>query len=70
MNGDRHNARDDEQSQRLCWYPWRVGRKVGRNIYAQLGPDPDDGDVIIGQMDSATLAAEAVQAHNEAIRHR
>lgn len=48
--------------------PWRVGRKVGRTIYAQLGPEPADGDPLIGVMDSRRLAAAAVQGHNETIR--
>lgn len=59
-----HDARPEEQAAWLCRKPWRVGRRVGRNVYAQLGPDADDGDVIIGQFDNAALAAAAVDAHN------
>lgn len=44
--------------------PWRTGRKVGRTIYAQLGPEPSDDDVLIGMMDTPELAAEAVGCHN------
>jgi hypothetical protein len=44
--------------------PWRTGRKVGRTIYAQLGPEPADGDPLIGVMDTPELAAAAVAAHN------
>lgn len=44
--------------------PWRVGRKVGRTIYAQRGSGPDDGDPLIGTMDTKSLAAEAVESHN------
>jgi hypothetical protein len=43
---------------------WRVGRKVGRTIYAQLGDEPSDHDPLIGVMDSRRLAEEAVTAHN------
>jgi hypothetical protein len=43
---------------------WRVGRKVGRTIYAQIGPEPSDDDVLIGVMDTSALAEDAVQAHN------
>ncbi len=45
-------------------YPWRVGRKVGRTIYAQVSGKPSDEDVLIGVMDSPGLAAEAVANHN------
>lgn len=43
---------------------WRTGRKVGRTIYAQLGPTPDDHDPLIGVMDTRALAEAAVRAHN------
>lgn len=48
--------------------PWRTGRKVGRNIYAQRGDEPADSDPIIGQLDTPELAAEAVAAHNERLQ--
>lgn len=48
--------------------PWRVGRKVKRTIYAQVGPEPDDHDKLIGMMDTAELAAAAVRAHNAELR--
>jgi hypothetical protein len=44
--------------------PWRVGRKVGRTIYQQVGPEPSDDDVLIGVMDTPDLAWQAVAAHN------
>lgn len=43
---------------------WRTGRKVGRTIYAMLGPEPSDTDPLIGLMDTAALAAEACASHN------
>lgn len=44
--------------------PWRVGRKVGRTIYQQVGSEPSDDDVLIGRMDTPEQAAEAVHARN------
>lgn len=45
--------------------PWRVGRHVGRTVYAMGGDGPSrDDDVLIGVMDTRELAAEAVAAHN------
>jgi hypothetical protein len=46
--------------------PWRRGRKVGRTIYARLGDEPSDADVLIGMLDTPELAREAVDAHNRA----
>lgn len=43
-------------------YEWRVGRKVGRTIYA-VTPG-DEPDPLVGVMDTVALAAEAVRAHN------
>ena len=46
---------------------WRTGRKVGRTIYVLVNNDerlPSDDDVLIGVMDTAALASEAVRAHN------
>jgi hypothetical protein len=48
------------------WH-WRVGRKVGRTIYAIVSDDvnkPSDDDVLIGCLDTRECAAEAVRAHN------
>ena len=44
--------------------PWRVGRTVGRTIYAMVGQAPSEDDVLIGMMDTAELAGEACVAHN------
>jgi hypothetical protein len=46
---------------------WRTGRKVYRTIYAVMGAEPSDYDILIGLMDAAGLAAEAVRAHNRAL---
>jgi hypothetical protein len=43
---------------------WRTGRKVYRTIYAMQGTEPSDYDILIGVMDTASLATEVVQAHN------
>ncbi len=45
-------------------YPWRVGRKAGRTIYAMKGNRPSDDDVLIGMLDTPELAKAAVEAHN------
>lgn len=47
--------------------PWRVGRKVGRTIYAKLFPESSDHDPLIGMMDTPELAEFAVRAHNDAL---
>lgn len=49
---------------------WRVGRKGGRTIYAQIGPEPSDDDVLIGVMDTRSIAQEAVSAHNRVLDGR
>lgn len=46
---------------------WRVGRKVGRTIYAQQGPEPSDDDPLIGVMDYPALAALAVECRNRSL---
>jgi hypothetical protein len=44
---------------------WRVGRKVKRTIYEQQTWEPQDGDQLIGLMDTPELAAKVVQAVND-----
>ena len=61
-------AEDDAPRSPLL-LPWRTGRHVGRTIYVQLGPEPSDEDPFIGCLDSAELAAEACEAHNERLLH-
>ena len=43
--------------------PWRVGRHLGRTIYARLGPVASDDDPVLGMLDTRELAAEACEAH-------
>lgn len=43
---------------------WRVGRKVKRTVYVQLGEAPSDNDVLIGLMDTPEIAALAVRGVN------
>lgn len=45
-------------------FPWRVGRSVGRTIYAVRGPSGSKADVLVGVMDTESLAREAVDCHN------
>lgn len=50
---------------------WRVGRKIGRTIYAQVhGEEPSDDDVLLGMMDTEWLAKEVVEAHNKVLKGR
>lgn len=45
--------------------PWRVGKSVGRTIYAcPPGSSYRDGEELIGMMDTPLLAEEAVASHN------
>jgi hypothetical protein len=43
---------------------WRVGRKVGRTVYVQLGEEPSDRDILIGLMDTPEIAELAVRGVN------
>lgn len=45
-------------------YQWRVGRSVGRTIYAVTGDNPNE-HILIGLMDAPELARYAVIAHND-----
>jgi hypothetical protein len=43
---------------------WRVGRHLGRTVYAMHGDQPSDHDVFIGIFDTRALAETAVNDHN------
>lgn len=43
---------------------WRVGRKLGRTVYAMVGESASDEDVLLGMMDTPELAAVVVNTHN------
>ena len=43
---------------------WRQGRRVGRTVYEQQTWEPQDGDQLIGVMDTRELAEKVVQAVN------
>jgi hypothetical protein len=43
---------------------YRVGRKVGRTIYRQLGDEPSDDDTLVGVMDNRPMAMAAVLGLN------
>lgn len=58
-----HDTRGEGTVRLILKVPWRVGRKVGRNIYALTN---DDG-VIIGQVDSSQIAEHIVILHNQAL---
>jgi len=48
----------------------RVGRKVGRTLYIQLGEEPSDDDELCGMMDTPELAAIVVAAVNGTLWQR
>jgi hypothetical protein len=52
----------------LISLPWRIGRRVGRTIYAMTGAAPSDDDPLIGVMDTRELAEAACLAHNFDLR--
>lgn len=65
-----HDARDEEESDLLCKVLWRTGGSVGRSVYAVFGEGGhelarEDEAVLIGCLDSAGLAEEAVRCHND-----
>lgn len=43
---------------------WRVGRSVGRTLYAMAGSEPGDDDMLIGLVDSERIARCIVEDHN------
>lgn len=48
--------------------PWRVGRSLGRTIYAQVGDEPSKDDILLGMMDDMSVAALIVEHHNFFLR--
>lgn len=49
---------------------WRVGRKLGRTIYAMLGEQPSEDDLLLGVMDEEYMAQHIVDIHNETLERR
>lgn len=45
-------------------YPWRTGRRNHRVLYAVLGDEPSDDDVMIGSVDYPEVANLIVMCHN------
>lgn len=43
---------------------WRVGRKLGRTVYAVVDTNEPDNDELIGMMDTRELALRVVMDHN------
>lgn len=64
------DARAGYEAAWLVDLPWRVGRSVGRTVYAQVDEDPSKMDLLVGMFDTGELAAEAVRCHNAALLTR
>jgi len=47
--------------------PWRIGRKLGRTLYAVIGDEPADNDILLGLLDDELVAKLIVDTHNEAL---
>lgn len=60
----RRQEEREPMTDRAIISTWRVGRKVGRTIYAQSGSEPSDADQLIGVMDTPSLARAAITAAN------
>lgn len=48
--------------------PWRVGRSLGRTVYAQVSEDPTKSDMFLGIFDSKGAAQYVVDLHNKSLR--
>lgn len=44
--------------------PWRIGRSLGRTVYAQVGDEPSKRDIFLGIMETEALARAVVHEHN------
>ncbi len=49
---------------------WRVGRKLQRTLYAVVGEEPSDDDVLLGMVDDPAIAALIVSEHNQSRGYR
>lgn len=50
--------------------PWRVGRKLGRTIYAIVGETPSEDDLLLGVFDEESVAQHIVDIHNKSLEGR
>lgn len=46
---------------------WRVGRKLGRTLYAMLNEEPTDNDILLGMVDDWDVALHIVTEHNKTL---
>lgn len=60
-----HDAISEVMANRFITVPWRVGRKVPRNLYACTNLNKPDDGVAFGQVDSSWLAEHIVGLHNK-----
>lgn len=63
MSTDRLHASTCDHAD-LARARWRVGRSLGRTVYAVVGEGASKDDVFLGVMDTAQLAALVVETHN------
>lgn len=49
---------------------WRVGRKLGRTVYAMLGETPSEDDLLLGVFDEESVAKHIVDIHNANLERR
>lgn len=49
---------------------WRVGRKLKRTIYAMLGDQPSEDDLLLGVFDEESVAQHIVDIHNKNLEGR
>lgn len=49
---------------------WRVGRKLGRTVYAMLSETPSEDDLLLGVFDEESVAQHIVDIHNESLEGR
>lgn len=57
-------TRIDPETQVLMALPWRTGRRNHRVLYAVIGEEPSDDDIMIGSVDAPEIAHLIVLHHN------
>jgi hypothetical protein len=55
---------DPAATQLAMTYRWRTGRRNGRVLYALIGDEPSDDDIMIAAVDAPEIAHLIVLTHN------